>query len=117
MQVEQWQHFGDLRGLAAPQRKDLRGEPLALAGGLVDAAVVHPGRGDLDRASGGDHSARPVVAVADHQAVSALVPLGSQLGYVLVDFRLERGGQHPAGARANDLVDEGTGLGGTVGSD
>ncbi|MER6075865.1 hypothetical protein ABT187_45380 [Streptomyces sp. NPDC001817] len=44
-----------------------------------------------------------------------LVPLGDQLSYVLVDFRLQRGGQHPPGTVADDLVDQGTRLGGTVG--
>ncbi len=117
MQVEQRQYFGDLRGLAAPRGQDLGGEPLALTGGLVHAPVVHPGRGDLDGTCRGHHGAVPVVAVADHQEVSALVPLGGQLGNVLVDFGLQCGGQHPPGAAADDLVDQGAGLGGTVGGD
>src|SRR5262249_5243171 len=41
VQVKQREHLGDLRRLAAPRRKDLGGEPLAFAAGLVDAAVVH----------------------------------------------------------------------------
>ncbi len=115
VQVEQGQHLRDLRGLAAPRGQDLGREPLALADGLVDAAVVHPGRFQLHRPGGRDHSAGPVVAVADHQAVSAFVPLGGQLGYVLVDFRLQRCSKHPTGALAHDLVDQGAGLGGTLG--
>lgn len=47
------------------------------------------------------------MAVANHHAVPALVSLGSQLGYVLVDFRLKRRSQHPAGALAHDLIDQG----------
>jgi hypothetical protein len=50
-----------------------------------------------------------VVAVAYGQAPSAPVGLGSQLAYVLVDFGLQRGGQRPAGALADDLVDQGAG--------
>lgn len=49
VQVEQGQHLADLRGLAAPRRQDRGGEPLVLAGGLVDALVVHPQRLHLDR--------------------------------------------------------------------
>ncbi|MGW2611479.1 hypothetical protein ACWC4A_45215 [Streptomyces mirabilis] len=38
-----------------------------------------------------------------------------QLGYVLVDLGLQRGGQHPAGALPDDVVDQRAGLGGSVG--
>ncbi len=114
VQVEERQDLGDLRGLTAPRRKDLGREPLPLAGLLVDAQVVHPGRGDLDRASRSDHGPGPVMAVADYQTVPMLVPLACQLGYVLVDFRFQRGGEHPARALADDLVDQGAGLGGAV---
>jgi hypothetical protein len=58
-----------------------------------------------------------VVAVTDHQAPPVLVGLGSQLGYVLVDFRFQCGGQHPAGALPDDLVDQEAGLGGAIVSD
>jgi hypothetical protein len=52
-----------------------------------------------------------VVAVADYQAAAGLIGPGCQLGYVLVDFGLQRRGQHPAGALPDNLVDQGTGLG------
>lgn len=55
--------------------------------------------------------ARPVVGVADHETSPAFVGIGRQLGYVVVDFRFRRGGEHPAGAFPHDLVDQGAGLG------
>ncbi len=91
--------------------------PLSLAGLVVDTAVIHTGRDDLDRAGGGDHGPAPVGTVADHQAPPMPVILGRQLGYVLVDFRFQRGGEHPACTLAHDLVDQGAGPGGTVGGD
>ncbi len=115
VQVEQRKYLAHLRRLAAPRGQDLRGEPLALPGRFVHAPVVHPGRGRLDRAGRSDHGAGPVAAVAHHQRVPELITLGSQLGYVLVDFRLQRGGEHPPGALADDLIDHGAGLGGTLG--
>lgn len=54
-----------------------------------------------------------MVAVADYQTAT-FVRLGCQLGYVLVDFRFQGRGEHAAGALADDLVDQGAGLGGTV---
>lgn len=56
-----------------------------------------------------------MAAVAHHQAPPSLVSLGRQLGYVLVDFCLQRGGQHPPGALADNLVDQGARLRQTVG--
>ncbi|MDQ1064994.1 hypothetical protein QFZ32_000433 [Streptomyces canus] len=46
------------------------------------------------------------MAVADHQISAVLVSLSGQLGYVLANFRFQRGGEHPAGAFADDLVDQ-----------
>jgi hypothetical protein len=45
MQVQQRQHLGDLRALAAPRREDRTAEPCPLAGGFIDPAVIHPRRG------------------------------------------------------------------------
>lgn len=73
-------------------------------------AVVYPGRGDLYGACRSDDGAGPVMAVANHQAVPALVPLSRQLGYVLVHFRLQRGRKHPPGPLTDDLIDQGAGL-------
>ena len=115
VQVEQRQHLTDLGRLAAPRRQDLRGEPHPLSGGRVHPLVVHTRGRDLDRSGRSGHGAGPVVAVADYQATPGLIRRGGQLGYVLVDFGLQRGGQHTPGALADDLVDQGAGLGGTVG--
>ncbi len=114
VQIEQRKHLGDLRRLAAPRSQNLRGEPLALAR-LVDAAVVDPRGLHLDRAGRGDHGPGLVPTVADNQSVSALIPFSGQLRYVMVDFRLQCGSQHPPGALADDLVDQGAGLGRTIG--
>lgn len=112
--VEQWQHFADLQGLPAPGRQDRRGEPLALPGRLVDALGVHPWGPDLDRPGGRRDPPRLVVAVAHDLTATAVVQLVGQLGYVAVDFRFQRGGQHPPSALADDLVDQGAVLRGTV---
>lgn len=53
-------------------------------------------------------------SVADHETSAGLVGLCRQLGYVLIDFRFQCGGQHLAGAFAHNLVDQGAGLGGAV---
>jgi len=45
-------------------------------------------------------------AVAYHQAAPALVALGSEAGNVVIDLGLQRLGQHPAGAIADDLIDQ-----------
>jgi hypothetical protein len=58
VQVQQRQHLGDLRGLAAPGGQDRRGEPSTLAGVGVDAAVVDPRCGHLHGPSAGEHLAR-----------------------------------------------------------
>lgn len=55
-----------------------------------------------------------MMTVAHHQATAGYVRLGGQIGYVLVDFRFQRRGKHAAGALANDLVDQGAGLGGAI---
>jgi hypothetical protein len=106
VQVQQRQHLRDLRRLAAPRRQDGGGEPLALAGDLIDALVVHA-RGDhLDRAGRGEDLAGLVVTVAHHQPVTLLIPFLGQLGDVGIDFGLQRGSQHATGALADDLVDQ-----------
>jgi hypothetical protein len=55
-----------------------------------------------------------VVAVADDQTSAVFVGLDRQLGYVLVDVGFQSDGEHSAGAFADDLVDEGAGLGEAV---
>jgi hypothetical protein len=47
-----------------------------------------------------------MVAVADHEPTAALVALIGQLGYIGVDFGLQRGSQHPPRTLADDLVDQ-----------
>jgi hypothetical protein len=57
------------------------------------------------------------MAIADHKAAPGFVSLRGQIGYVLVDFGLQRGSEHTPGALPHDLVDQGTGLRGAVGGD
>ena len=106
MQVQQRQHLGDLRGLAAPGRQDRRGEPAAFAGFRVGAPVVDPRRGHLDRTGAGQHLAGLVGAVAHHQPAPVLVALVAERGDVGLDLGLQRLGQHPPGTLADDLVDQ-----------
>ena len=47
-----------------------------------------------------------MIAVAHHQAVAVLVPLGGELGDVGVDLGLQRLGQHPPRAFPHDLIDQ-----------
>jgi hypothetical protein len=79
-------------------------ELVALAGGGVHPAVVHPGADDLDLPGPGRKLAGWGVAVADHQPMAVLVDQRGKGGDVGVDLGLERRGQHPAGALASQLV-------------
>ncbi len=108
VQVEQWQHLVDLRGLAAPGGQDRRGEPPPLAADLVDAFVVDPRRLDLDRSGTGEHLPRPRVTVAHHQPATLLVQLARVRGDVSGDLALQRRGEHPAGTVTHDLIDQRT---------
>ena len=54
----------------------------------------------------GQHLAGLVGAVAHHQPAAVLVALVGELGDVGVDLGLQRLGQHPPGALADDLVDQ-----------
>ena len=72
----------------------------------VGAPVVDPRRGHLDRARAGQHLAGLVGAVAHHQPPPVLVALAGVAGDVGVDLGLQRFGQHPPGALADDLVDQ-----------
>jgi hypothetical protein len=105
VQVQQRQHLGDLRGASAPRRQDRRGEPPALAGLRVDAAVVHARRDDPDRPCRGQHLAGLMAAVAHHQPPARLVALIGELGDVVLDLGLQRCGQHPPRTITDDLVD------------
>ena len=106
MQVQQRQHLGDLRGLPRPRRQDRRGEPLAFTGDRVGALVVDPRRGHLHRAGAGQHLSRLVRAIADHQAVTILAPLGGMRRDIGVHLGLQRLGQHPPGTLPHDLIDQ-----------
>jgi hypothetical protein len=52
----------------------------------IDAAVVDPRRGDLDRTGGGHHLPRLRVTVTDHQPAAPGVMLVSEFGDVGVDL-------------------------------
>jgi hypothetical protein len=106
MQVQQRQHLGDLRGLAAPCRQDHRGEPAPLPGALVDAFVIDPRRADLDRAGRGQHPPRRRVAVAHHQATAVLVELPGVRVDIRGDLGLQRRREHPPRTVTHDLVDQ-----------
>jgi hypothetical protein len=79
---------------------------LSLPGVGVDAAVVHPRHGHLDRACAGQNLAGLVGAVAHHQSASTLVALVEELSDVGVDLGLQGLGQHPPGALADEFVDQ-----------
>jgi len=83
-----------------------------LARRLLDPLVVHARRLHLDRPGHSRDLSRLVIAVAHHQAVSPLVLLAGQPGYIGVDFGLQRGGPHPPRALADDLIDQGGTIGG-----
>jgi hypothetical protein len=106
VQVEQRQHFGDLRCLTAPCWQDRRGEPGSFAGVGIDATVVDPGRGHLHRPGRGQDLARPVRAGAHHQPAPALVSLADEPGDIGVNLGPHGLGQHPAGTLTDDLIDQ-----------
>ncbi len=72
----------------------------------IDAAVVDPRGDNLDRAGRGEDLAGLVGAVADHEPPAVLVALLSVAGDVVIDLGLQRLGQHPAGAFADQVVDQ-----------
>jgi hypothetical protein len=104
MQVQQGQHLGHLRALAAPRRQDHRTKADPLAGHQVSPTVVHPRRAHRNRPSHRRDLTLARVAVAHHQPPAVLVTLGQVGGEVGVDLGLQRGGQHPPGALARQLV-------------
>jgi hypothetical protein len=114
VQVEQGHDLADLRGLPAPGGEDLGRELFALARLAIDPLVVHLRCLHRNRPGGGGHRPLAVVAVADHQTATGLVPLARQFGYVLVDFGFQSRGEHPTGALTDDVVHQGAALGGAV---
>lgn len=110
VEIEQRQHLGDLRGLAAPGRQNRRREPLALARGLIDALVIHARGLHLDHPGRGRDLPRLVIAIAHDQATPGLITLVGQLGYVGVDFGLQGGSEHAPRALTDDVIDQEAGL-------
>ena len=53
-----------------------------------------------------ENGRRLVIAVADDQAAAIRVPLGGVHGDIGIDLGLQRLGQHPPGAFADDLIDQ-----------
>ncbi len=106
VQVQQRQHLGHLRGLARPGRQDRRGEPLAFTSVGIDTFVVDPRGPHLHRTGCGQHLARLVVAVADHQSVAVVIALVSELRHVGGDLGLQRRGQHLPSAITDNLIQQ-----------
>ena len=106
VQVQQREHLGHLRRLAAPRRQDRRGEAPSLTRGLREVLVVHPWGEHLDRSGAGQELAWGVVAVADHQPPALLVDLVGVGVDVSGDFGLQGGGEHPSGPLVDELVQQ-----------
>ena len=104
MQVQQREHLGDLRALAAPRRQDHRPEPDPRTARRVDPAVVHPRRRHRHRASTSRDRALAGVAVPPDQAMAALIYLACVRGDVGRNLFLERDGKHPPGTLTDQLV-------------
>ena len=105
MQVQQREHLGDLRALAAPRRQDHRPEPVPLTAGRVDPAVVHPRGRHRHRASASHNHALAGVAVTPDQAMASLIDLACVRGDVGRNLLLERNSKHPPGTLTNQLVE------------
>ncbi len=58
-----------------------------------------------------------MVAIAHHQPTAGLIPLVGQLGYVLTHFGFQSRGEHPPRTLPDDVVQQGSGLGGAIGVD
>ena len=82
-----------------------------LAGGGVQAAVVHPRADHLDLAHPGGQRATRGVPVADHQPVALLIDQLGMRGDVGLHLGLQRCRQHPPGTLAEQLVQIGGQLG------
>jgi hypothetical protein len=91
-------------GAPGVRRKDGAAEAGALPRGGIDPAIVHPGRGDLDGPSPGDHGPFPGGAVADHQGMAAIVSRLSVALEVGTHLGVQCDGEHPLGTAAADLV-------------
>jgi hypothetical protein len=104
MQVQQRQHLGHLRALAAPWRQDHRAEPDTLTRHRIGAAIVDPRRPDRDRPGHSGDLPLARVAVAHHQPLAVLVPLGRARSQIVVDLGFQPGGQHPPGTLTHQLV-------------
>ena len=105
VQVQDRQHLGHLRRPPRVRRQDLRAEPLALPGLLVDALVVDPRRPDRHRARAHGHPPLPRATVADDQPLAVLADLIRERRHVLVDLGLERRRDHPASALPREIIE------------
>ena len=104
VQVQERKHLGDLRGPAAPGRKDDRAKLGLLAGRLVHATIVHPRCFDLECSGHGLNLAWPGMAVPRHEPVTLLVTLAYELGEIRVNLGLQGGGEHRPCPFAADLI-------------
>ena len=104
VQVQERKHLGDLRGPAAPGRKDDGAKLGLLPGFLVQATIVHPRCFDLEYSSNGLDLAWPGMAVPRHEPVTLLVALVYELGQICLDLGLQGGGEHRSCPFTADLV-------------
>src|SRR5208282_920410 len=105
VQVQDREYLGDLRRAPCVRRQDLRAEPFAFPGVLLDALVVDPRRLDRHRPGPDRHAPLPRVAVAHDQPLAVLVELISERGDVLADLRLERRRNHPTRALPRKTIE------------
>jgi hypothetical protein len=116
MQVQQREHLGHLRALAAPWRQDRAGEPHLRAGDRVSPPVVDARGGYRDLTRPGDEHPLPGMAVTPDQAVTVFVHLAGVGGDVGRDLFFQRDRKHPSRAFAHQLIEVPDELGAALGT-
>jgi hypothetical protein len=104
-QVEHRQHIVDLRRATRVRRQDLRAEPLALAGLLVDALVVDARRADRHGPRPDRHAPLAGAAVAHDQSLAVLIALLGAPFDVVGNLDLQRSRDHPPRALPREIVE------------
>jgi hypothetical protein len=104
-QIEPGHQFLDGLGFPQIRRKNLGSEADALAL-LIDPLVVHPRLMNLDRPVARLNLPGRMMAVADHQAMAGRIHLLAVALDIVVNFPLDGRLQCPAGAVAQDVIDD-----------